>query len=284
MTCRNIIKRFCNENVHNTIEQMGQGRFSDHYIGHLFDGCEYRIFEGLDCIQYLQEYVPLHLPQIEYVLDRVIDASNEFFTDTINIIDLGSGPATVPLAFCRLSIINQHRYNLKITTVEPSDGFNVMINIFKATNANRSVEIVKTLKCNLFEDNFMNDESVFRTGYNWIIIANSISAIGKDRRFREVNDILGRFVVNLLRYGEKVILTIIESSSRKYFDIQGYLSEIENIGFNDLEIIKTIVPINNKLLDEVEMYIKSSELYKTHSGNPRYSPYINSKSLLLELR
>jgi hypothetical protein len=240
---------FCNENVHNIIEKMGQGRFSDHYIGYLFyrgyDSPEYRIFEGQDCIQYLQEYVPYHLPQIEHVLSAVMRESSDL-----------------------------------------SDGFNVMINIFKATNANRSVEIVKTLKYKLFEDNFMNDKSVFRTGYNWIIIANSISAIGKDRTFREVNDILGRFIVNVLRYSEKVILTIIESSSRKYFNIPGYLSEIENIDFNDLEIIKTIAPINYELQtkDEVKRYIKSSEVYKTHPGNPRYSPYINSKSLLLELR
>lgn len=285
MTCKNIINGFCNENVHNIIENMGQGRFCDHYIGYLFDGSEYRVFEGQECIQYLQEYVPLHLPQIEYVLNRVIDASREFFTDTISIMDLGSGPATVPLAFCRLSKFRyQHRYKLKITTVEPSDGFNNMINIFKATNANRSVEIVKTLKYKLFEDNFMNDELVFETGYNWIIIANSISAIGRGRTFREVNDILGRFVVNVLCYSEKVILTIIESSSRKYFNIPVYLSKIENIGFNDLKIIKTIVPINNKLLDEVERYIKSSEVYTTHPIDPKYKPYINSKSLLLELR
>jgi hypothetical protein len=287
MTCRNIIERFCNENVHNIIEKMGQGRFSDHYIGgHLFDCCEYRIFEGQVCIQYLQEYVPLHLPQIEHVLSAVMRESSDLLNNPVNIMDLGSGPATVPLAFCRLSKFNQHRYKLKITTVEPSDGFNVMINIFKATNANRSIEIVKTLKYKLFEDNFMNDESVFRIGYNWIIIANSISAIGRGRAFREVNDILGRFVVNVLRYSEKVILTIIESSSRKYFNIRGYLSEIENIGFNDLEIIKTIVPINYELQTkhEVKRYIQSSEVYKTHPGYPRYSPYINSKSLLLELR
>lgn len=283
MSCKNIngIYGFCNENIHNIIEKMGQGRFSDYYIGgDFFDCCEYRIFEGQECIQYLQEYVPLHLPQIEYVLNRVIDASREFFTDTINIIDLGSGPATVPLAFCRFFIFS-YKHKFKITTVEPSEGFNDMINVFKATNTNEFVEIVNNLKYKLFEDNLMNDKSVFRTGYNWIIIANSISAIGKGRTFRGVNGLLGRFIVNVLRYSEKVILTIIESSSQKYFNIPTYLSRIERIGFKDLKIIKTVSPIKQSIIVPEMRYCK---FYKTHHDPPKYSPYINSKSLLLELR
>ena len=60
----------------------------------------------------LQEYVPLHLPQIEYALKDVLEKYN-FAKDTINIIDLGSGPATVPLAFCRLP--EEYKYRFKIT-------------------------------------------------------------------------------------------------------------------------------------------------------------------------
>ncbi|MEA2033697.1 MAG: hypothetical protein U9N41_08970 [Euryarchaeota archaeon] len=284
MSCKNIngIYGFCNENVHNIIEKMGQGRFSDHYIGDdFFDGSEYRIFEGQDCIQYLQEYVPLHLPQIEYVLNRVIDASREFFTDTISIMDLGSGPATVPLAFCRFFIFS-YKHKFKITTVEPSEGFNDMINIFKATNTNEFVQIVNNLKYKLFEDNFMNDESVFRRGYNWIIMANSISAIGKGRTFKQVNDILGKFIVNVLRYSKQVILTIIESSSQQYFYSPTYLSRIGKMGFKDLRIIKTVSPINWFKINVPE--IRYCKFYKTDIDNPKYSPYINSKSLLLELR
>ena len=279
MTCRNIIS-FCNENVHNIIEKMGQGRFSDHYIGHLFDGSEYRIFEGQECIQYLQEYVPLHLRPIKNVLDNVIVASREFFTDTINIMDLGSGPATVPLAFCKIPSIRYARnHKFHITTVEPSEGFNNMINIFKATNTNEFIEIVNNLNYKLFDDNFMNDESVFKTGYNWIIIANSISAIGKGRSNREVNAILNKFISKVLDYSDKVLLTIIEGGTTKYFDFINYLDNIERTGFDDLRIIKTLSP---KRLKINVPEIMDCKFYKTHPIYPKYIPTTNSKSLLLE--
>ena len=290
MTCINIGNKFCDENAHNIIEKMVQGRNRESYIGGLFDDpINYPILEGNECIQYLQEHLPFHLPQIEHVLSVIMRESGDLLNDPVNIMDLGSGPATVPLAFSRTSIIRYHqrRYsrNLRITTVEPSTGFNAMINIFKATNTNRSVEIINTLKYKLFEDKFMSDKSVFEMGYDWIIIANSISAIGKGRSNQDLNKILNEFITNVLCYShnrDNVLLTIIEGkgSLGKYFDIPSYLSEIEKIGFDDLKIIKTVSPINLQLSVP---YIKDCKFYKTKYPD-HYKPYVNSKSLLLELR
>lgn len=284
MICKNVLNKFCDENVHNIIKQMGQGRFCDKYEKcSLFASTEYPLFKGQECIQYLQEYVPFHLPQIEPVLSAVMRESSDLLNNPVNIMDLCSGPATVPLAFCRCAIIRyrlRDSRNLKITTVEPSTGFNAMINIFKATNANIAVEIVNTLKYELFEDNFMNDESVFRTGYDWIIIANSISAIGKGSTYNKVNTRLNKLISKVLCYSDKVLLTIIESNQTKYFNSINYLSKIEEIGFRGLRIIKTISTMNEQLSVPE---IMNCEFYKTKYPD-HYLPYINSKTLLLELR
>lgn len=309
MTCRNLESGFCNENVHKIIEKMAQRRDKKNYIGGLFgDSTKYPILEGNECIQYLQEHLPFHLPQIEYVLSDVMRKFRDFFNDTVYILDIGSGPATVPLAFCRLSVIRfQHRYNLKITTVEPSTGFNDMISIFKATNTNKSVEIVNMLDYKISDDDFVNDESMFETGYDWIIIANSISAFCRDPSMSEgdkiasVNKLLNKLICMLLPHSNnnELLLTIIETGKTSYFDFIKYLTDIERLFFGELRIKKTVHTINNPSIVNFEKIpnrkrgkskysidvpeIMNCRFYRTKYQD-HYSPYINSKSLLLELR
>lgn len=62
----------------------------------------YPIFEGDECKKYIHEYVPLHLPQIVYVLRHILQKTIFEEAQSIKILDIGTGPATVPLAFCRL--------------------------------------------------------------------------------------------------------------------------------------------------------------------------------------
>ncbi|VUT24854.1 MAG: hypothetical protein MOIL_00707 [Candidatus Methanolliviera sp. GoM_oil] len=283
--CENIKNGYCNENVCNIIEKMGQGKLGkgkfEKYIDHLFDKPKYPVFEGDDCIQYLQEYVPLHLPQIEYALNDVKDVLEKYnFTkDTINIIDLGGGPATVALAFCRI-IPSECEHRFKITTVDASKTFNEIIEIFKDTNTNESIEIVNNLKYNL-KDEYLKDEfeemwsdkSISEIGYDWIIIANSISGIAEIAKFifgidkdqadqelnKKINKILNKSISKVLHYNDKVLLTIIEGggSTGNHFNISPYLSEIEKIGFDDLKIIKPISSIDIKKTDK-----KIKEIYK----------------------
>ncbi len=75
--------------------------YCHYYKGGLFDKPEYPIFEGAECIQYLQEYLPFHIPQIEYVLRNTLQKLKSI-PKKGSILDIGSGPATVPLAFCKL--------------------------------------------------------------------------------------------------------------------------------------------------------------------------------------
>ena len=51
---------------------------------------------------------------------------------------------------------------------------------------------VPGLKYNFFDEDFMNDESVFKLGYDWIIIANFITAIGERVAYQDVNKLLNK--------------------------------------------------------------------------------------------
>lgn len=252
------------------------------YEGNLFKGKGYPILEGKECFQYLQEYVPFHLPQIEYVLKDVM-LKHEFDDMTPNIIDLGSGPATVPLAFCRLDP-NQYPYEkFNITTVEASKTFNDMISVFERMNKNKTVEIDCKFNCNITD--FMNSAPRYNIGYNWIIAANSISAIGKSGE--EANKRLNKFIFNVLNcnkklgYSNSILLTIIEGGLESYFHEKiKYLSEIGNIIFDDLEIKDTLQPSENKIKDS---RIKKCEFYN-FKNSWMDKPNIYSRSLLLELK
>ena len=70
-SCVNKNTNFCTDNVHNIISAMLDNQEKQYFIGHLFDG-DYLILENEKCVQYIQEYVPLHLPQIIYVLKELI--------------------------------------------------------------------------------------------------------------------------------------------------------------------------------------------------------------------
>ena len=142
-----------------------------------------------------------------------------------------------------------------------------MIEIFKDTNTNESIEIVNNLKYNL-KDEYLKDEfeemwsdkSISEIGYDWIIIANFISGVGKFKSYSDVNKILNKFISKLLCYSDKVLLTIIEGGLDDYFGtkdmkIREYLRK--KIGFDDLKIIKPISSIDIKKTDK-----KIKEIYK----------------------
>jgi len=89
------------------------------YVGGLFKNrTEYPIFQGKECVQYLQEYALFHLPQIEYPLQKTLRVTRK--PNKGKILDMGSGPGTVPLAFCGFLDSEPYKIDLEITTVEAS--------------------------------------------------------------------------------------------------------------------------------------------------------------------
>ena len=250
---------------------------------------KYPVLEGDECIQYLHEYVPFHLPQIQCGLKTVLKSGIFDHLKNINIIDVGSGPATVPFAFCRLQNINIKNRIFNVTTVEASKKFNSMIQVFQHVNTNKSINVSNKLQCSV--DDFMN-KSEFEMSYDWIMFANSITsigltAIGKERTPDEVNKTLNEFISNVLKcnkklgYNDKILITFIEGKRELGFKFKDYLHEIENIRFDNLRIKKTIKISGNMANIDAEL-LPNCRLYKTKNG--LYKPNIYSMSLLLELK
>ncbi|MCX9026166.1 MAG: hypothetical protein OIN85_08750 [Candidatus Methanoperedens sp.] len=235
---------------------------------------KYPVFENDDCIAYLHQYVPFHLPQIEHVLKSILQSDIFFDKPTINILDIGSGPATVSLALLKLN----DKRDIKIITIEPLDQFDKMISNFKEVKTD-CIEIFENLKYN-FPDNDLKIDKNFKI--DWIIIANTISSIGCGKSYKNVNLIINKFVSERLHNGnndDKIMLTIIEGNKETFFKSTKYLQQIEKIGFPDLKIIESEMTFTKMPKHEEILLCK---FYKTQNGI--CTPYINSKSLLLELK
>lgn len=100
--------------------------------------------------------------------------------------------------------------------------------------------------------------------------------------------IFNKFITNILNSNIKyncreVILTIIEGNLVKGCDASGYLSNIENVVFNDFSVkpIKLSHQYNGETIDCE--WIKNCEFYNYKYAN-MHKPVIKSWSLLMELK
>jgi len=258
-----------------------------YFKGGLFKGNEYPILNKDQCIQYIHEHVPFHLPQINQVIGDILLQRNIFDENqTINIMDIGSGPATVPLALCRLKKDELQNRKFKITTVEASEACNEKIEIFNNSNKNKPIYKAALIKSDILD--FMK-RSNLKMGYDWIIMANSFSSICKNvSEARTIHNIFNEFFSNILNSNKnfnynRIILTIIEGKRMKFFDASSYLSNIENVVFNDFSVtpIELSQQYNGKNIDCE--WIKNCEFYNYKHSN-MYRPAINSWSYRLELK
>lgn len=241
--------------------------------GILFKYGKYPTFDRFNYNQYIREYVPFHFPQIKYALNDVLSqiANLNSKPQVLNILDVGSGPATVPLAFCCLSSEILCKFKFNIVTLEASKEFNDMIRIFKEQNTCLQVSITGNVH-EQFEA-FVNNANKHRYRYNWIVVANFLSGIGQYKSYKEVNLILNELLYKVRGNNRQIYLTIIEGNSTKYFETPDYLSKIDSIGFQDFAIEEIVSDICQSI------DICRCEYYKTIKN--KYSPYVISKTLSL---
>jgi len=256
---------------------MLQGNYNPNYRGGLNFGSPYPIFEGDQCFQYLQEYVPLHLPQINRGLENCL----EYYKNkslTISVLDIGSGPATVALAFCKqLNGCDEYGFDIGITTIEASDTFNQMIEKFNEISSNKNIVILQNFNCtftNIIENRIAEKN---KGEYDWVIIANFLSGIGKS--VDDVNRKLNRLLAGLLNPRQKIMLTIIETGLS--FP-KNCIDKLGATGFEDIRIKSVFQAIDKQPIDA--SWLKNCNFYRTDPSYPKYKPYVNSKSLLLELK
>jgi len=274
--CQNCEANCCNTNIHNIIYNMlkeNPQHCCKGYVGGLFSG-EYKVFTQKECIQYLQEYVPLHIPQIEYVLSYVLPkiCQRNLFANPISVLDIASGPATIALSLCKVRLCR----NIRVTTLEASSGFNSIIEIFRTHNTNPNIKIVETIQAE-FYDFLKKQTEHYRGHFDWIVIANFISGIAKNGNSAEVDAVITQLCQSLMNPGQQILLTIIEGSSKKYFDTEEYLKTLEQ-HLNGLNIKVTL---SSFFGPRDTPYLANCKIYQT--TYQEHFACINTKSLLLEL-
>ncbi len=139
-----------------------------------------------------------------------------------------------------------------------------MIKIYQHANSDDRVKI-EALK-RTFND-FINRAFERKGHFYWVIVANFVTGIGS---YNE----LDRLLTNLISPNKPILLTIIETGKLKTY--------IENISFESLKITRIVSNINNVPVNAD--WLRNCRLYKTDPSYPKYKPYVNSKSLLLELK
>lgn len=244
---------------------------NNNYIGGLFDG-PYPVFENNQCVQYIQEYLPFHLPRIETALRKVLLYFGKellYQNRPIRILDLGSGPATVPLAFCR----QLDRYNypsiLNITTLEASNTFNKMIDIFNEINSNNNITINRLHDT---FDNFIINAKNSKGQFDWIIISNFITGIAST--VDDVKNILKDMFNNLMNVDQPLFFTFIEPNKRlinKFWREASFCTN--NISEEVIHTLKSSLNFNEIMI---------CKFYR-HKYPDHHKPYIITKTMRLML-
>ncbi len=99
--CENIKRGHCHRAVHAAKAAMlsdKRNAFGFALPSRLFPPGPYPVFENGKGARYLREYAPLHLPQVEHGLSAAYQALIKSGRRPRRILDIGSGPGTVPLA------------------------------------------------------------------------------------------------------------------------------------------------------------------------------------------
>ena len=129
---------------------------------------------------------------------------------------------------------------------------------------------------------------ILNSGVDWIILANSLSAISKDISRDSGEDaakILNEFMYSILLYNKKInynnklLMMIIEGSNMAYFNSKDYLNNIKKIGFTDLNIVSIVHKDNLSINAD---WIKNCIFYKSKFN--LCNPHVNTASLLVELK
>ena len=167
----------CTGRVHHYMRAiLGQGAVG--YVGHIFERRAYPDFDSLaQCKQYVREYVPLHLTQIEAGLLEAAKAMPLALPldRPIRVLDIGGGPGTVALALERLTASGKLGGCFVVDVIEPSAPFCRMLNIAKMSLCDGSVSIGEISQHDFLDYWFASKGK--RLDYDWIVSANVMSPL-----------------------------------------------------------------------------------------------------------
>ena len=156
-----------------------------------------------------------------------------------------------------------------------------MIKVYKSINKCNNVIINKKFKFNVRNDDIF--EQISDLSYDWIILANSISAIrlGYDDKINFINNYFNRLITKILQTNEFIVLTIIESNNQRFFAIPNYLRQIENIAGQNL-ISEILMPYKPNIYLPLDV-INNCNYFK-HLNGFRPNPCVNTATIKFKLK
>mgnify|MGYP001566131260 CR=1 FL=1 len=221
--CQNLGAGKCTERVHAAMAGMAQSSNYTRTNVRLFPPGAYPTFENGRGAQYLHEYVPLHMPQVEVGIAQAYRSLRSSFSASgpVRVLDVGSGPATVALVFDRLGAQGLVNGKFVVSPVETSSEFCAMIRHAATALWPGTVELKDPKQMNIEQYMGMAHEP-----YDWIVMANVLSPFAAGRT---VEDCCGKieWLINANKSASGYPpLTIIEGSCSRYINPYEHIQAI----------------------------------------------------------
>jgi hypothetical protein len=127
------------------------------------------------CMRYMRQYMPLHMPQIEEAVKRSLLSHDFGGSRHIRILDVGAGPGTL---YCVLAAMFGRgenvlsNYTFEYCPLEPSSVFADFFRIVGQNVKQKYVEIGRLYKCNLGEIDVKELQN-----FDWIFVGNAVTAM-----------------------------------------------------------------------------------------------------------
>ena len=184
--CQNRATGICTHRVHDAMEDMLAGQDNPHYRGGLFPSGKYPSFEEGRGVQYVSEYLPLHLPQLEHGLEMAYRSLQETLPvdRAIRLLDIGSGPASVALALERLTSRAKVQAQFQVQPLEQSAEFCGMLRAAAGPLGSGAVQL--ETPCQMDMERYLDETTALSLQpCDWIVMANVVSPLAQGRTVEE---------------------------------------------------------------------------------------------------
>lgn len=191
------------------------------YVPQHLDSSIYIDFDSdVECIRYLRQYQPLHMPQIETAVEYTMEI-NGHDPKNIHILDIGGGAGSL---YCVLaSLLHRGFYEHKtfeITIIEPSEIFLKYVDIVTERVNHPRLKLREKLNCRLDQVPQITQVKDF----DWYFIANTITPLIKHAgSVTSAVDTL----YDVILTNDKNFMKIIIAENRKTYDFEEFCDKLK---------------------------------------------------------
>ena len=217
LPCPNLVTGICTQRVHEAMGRMLAGQDKGPYRGGLFPSGKYPSFEEGRGAQYVSEYLPLHLPQLEYGLEMAYRSLQGTLSAgrAIRLLDIGSGPASVALALERLTAMGKINAQFQVQPLEQSAEFCGMLREAADPLGSGAVKLMPPFQMDM--ERYLDEKATTPLdSFDWIVMANVLSPLAQGRTVEEYCARIQRLLEQHRTPTGYPALTVIEGSCCKY--------------------------------------------------------------------